>query len=72
MEKIKKIKIMEKQNFRHKLDQDFFLIFNFGLKSRFLAQKFKYLILFSIKYSRISSNIGAKMQIFQKVKFFPN
>ena len=59
---------MEKYNFRPKIDQYFFALLNFGSKSRFLAQKFKYLILFSI----ISSNIGAKMQIFQKVKFFPN
>ena len=43
--------------------------FKFGSKNIFLAQKFKYLILFRMKYSRISSNFGAKIQICLKVRF---
>ena len=44
-------------------------------KSKFLAQKFNYLIFFEITYSRKSSNFGAKIQInpqirFIKIKFF--
>ena len=44
-------------------------------KSKFLAQKFNYLIFFEITYSRKSSNFGVKIQInpqirFIKIKFF--
>ena len=38
--------------------------FNYGSKTRFLARKFKYLIL-----SRISSNFGVKIQTWRKAKF---
>ena len=38
-------------------------------KSRFLSGKFNFLILFRIKYSRIHSDFGAKIQICLKVKF---
>ena len=36
--------------------------FNFWPKSRFLARKINYLLLFKIKYSRISCNCCAKIQ----------
>ena len=43
-----------------------------GQKSRFLSGKFNFLILFRIKYSRIHSDFGAKIQICLKVKFYQN
>ena len=39
-----------------------FCKFNFWPKSRFLARKINYLLLFKIKYSRISCNCSAKIQ----------
>ena len=38
--------------------------FNLGTKSRLLAWKFNYLILFRMKYARISFNFGAKIEFF--------
>ena len=46
--------------------------FNLGQNLDFLAQKFKYLILYRMKYSRIFSNFGAKIQICVKVKVCQN
>ena len=45
--------------------------FNFGSKwskSRFLARKFNYFILFGMEYSSISSNFGTKIQMISKSK----
>ena len=41
-------------------------------KSLFLAQKFKSLILFRVKYSRPYFNFGAKIQICPKIRFCQN
>ena len=46
--------------------------FSFRLKSRFIIIKLNYLILSTMKYLRISSNLGSKIQICVKVKFCRN
>ena len=69
--KLKFQKIEEFRIFAPKYKIDFFQCFrefNFGSKSRILIRKFDFLILFWIRYSRISFNFGAKIQIFRKDK----
>ena len=56
-------KVQKISNFHPKFAHfPMFCKFNFWPKSRFLARKINYLLLFEIKYSRISCNCRAKIQ----------